>query len=114
MESIELSLRGRRLDESLHASVASICAGERLSKAVDPRFLSSLHQLLQQVVEYMAVDLRAFARHARRTQVNVDDVLLCARRNDSLEELLLAFMAQRGIARPAAKRKRSEANKDDA
>ena len=94
--------------------MVSICACGRLSKEVEPRFLHSLHLMLQQLVENMAIDLRAFARHARRSQVNVDDVLLCARRNESLEDLLLAFMRQREITRPSSKRKKTDTNKEEA
>jgi hypothetical protein len=42
-------------------------------------------------VERLGVDLESFARHAKRSTVQIEDVLLCARRNSSLQELLLAF-----------------------
>jgi centromere protein S len=42
--------------------------------------------------ESASKDLESFAKHARRTQINADDVLLLARRNDGLEALLKGFL----------------------
>jgi centromere protein S len=37
-------------------------------------------------------DLESFAKHAKRSQINTDDVLLLARRNEGLETLLKTFV----------------------
>ena len=47
---------------------------------------------LMQDAENSAKDLEAFAKHAGRTQINADDVLLLARRNEGLESLLRGFL----------------------
>lgn len=40
----------------------------------------------------MASDLTSFASHAGRSTVTVDDVLLLARRNDDLADMLRAYL----------------------
>eukprot|EP00475_Leptophrys_vorax_P013575 TRINITY_DN19941_c0_g2_i1.p1 TRINITY_DN19941_c0_g2~~TRINITY_DN19941_c0_g2_i1.p1 ORF type:complete len:138 (-),score=38.00 TRINITY_DN19941_c0_g2_i1:411-824(-) len=42
----------------------------------------------------MGQDLESFTKHAKRSKVTTDDVLLCARRNDSLDKLLRKNMAE--------------------
>jgi centromere protein S len=39
-------------------------------------------------------DLESFAKHAKRSQINTDDVLLLARRNEGLETLLKMFVEE--------------------
>lgn len=36
----------------------------------------------------MAQDLEAFAKHAKRTVVSMEDVKLCARKNDTLHDAI--------------------------
>ena len=54
--------------------------------------------------ENVAKDLESFAKHAGRTTVNTDDVLLLARRNEGLEAVLRGYvdreMAEKGKRRP--------------
>ena len=45
-------------------------------------------------LENTALDLESFARHARRSVINVEDVLLLARRNEGLETILRAFVEE--------------------
>jgi hypothetical protein len=73
------------------------------------QFVTCLHGFVKQLAGTMALDLRAFAHHGRREQVNLDDVLLCARRNDVLRQLMERFCAANKLTRPAAKRKKSTA-----
>ena len=40
----------------------------------------------------MATDLETFSRHAGRTTVTTDDVLLVARRNDALQGIIRDFV----------------------
>jgi len=56
---------------------------------------SSLHsqnQKYSHCAENSSKDLESFAKHAGRTQINADDVLLLARRNEGLESLLRGFV----------------------
>jgi hypothetical protein len=50
--------------------------------------------------------LESFSRHAGRTTVNTDDVLLLARRNDDLHGIIKDFVDQQkaGKAKPSARR----------
>jgi centromere protein S len=40
----------------------------------------------------VAVDLESFSRHAGRTTVTTDDVLLITRRNDALHDIMKDFV----------------------
>ena len=44
--------------------------------------------------ENVATDLENFAKHAGRSTVTTDDVLLLTRRNEGLEELMRGFVGR--------------------
>jgi centromere protein S len=44
------------------------------------------------VTESVAKDLEAFAKHAGRSQINSDDVMLLTRRNEGLEAVLRSYL----------------------
>lgn len=77
---------------------------------------SSTFQILyaNTVTDLTSRDLESFAKHAKRSQINTDDVLLLARRNEGLETLLKTFVeeqrrengtASKGKGRAGAKKK---------
>jgi CENP-S protein len=49
-------------------------------------------ELIFSCIESVSKDLESFAKHAGRTQISVDDVMLLARRNEGLEALLRAYV----------------------
>ncbi|KAK6439458.1 MHF histone-fold complex component [Oleoguttula sp. CCFEE 5521] len=51
-------------------------------------FIGSLSEMLYAQIENVSQDLETFAKHAGRTTINSKDVLLLARRNEGLEEVL--------------------------
>ena len=53
-----------------------------------PHFIGGLSELVWSQIETLAGDLEAFAKHAGRSVINCDDVLLVARRNEALAEIL--------------------------
>lgn len=53
-----------------------------------PHFIGSLSELVWAQIDNAAVDLESFASHAGRSTVKTDDVMLLARRNEGLEEIL--------------------------
>lgn len=53
-----------------------------------PRFIGSLTELVHGKITTAATDLEAFAKHADRSTINSKDVLLLARNNEGLEDIL--------------------------
>ena len=51
------------------------------------------------------MDLESFARHAGRTTVTTDDVLLITRRNDALKGIIEAFIDKEKAKKAKAKAK---------
>jgi histone H3/H4 len=49
--------------------------------------------------EAVALDLESFSRHAGRTTVTTDDVLLLARRNEDLHRIIKDFVDQQKAAK---------------
>lgn len=58
-----------------------------------------MSELVASLAARLGQDLEKFAAHAKRKTISVDDVLLCARRNASLQQQLLAFMEAVKISR---------------
>lgn len=63
-------------------------AAAALGMGLDDRVLQALADLARSQAEVLARDLAAFARHARRKQIQGEDVLLALRRNPALAEAL--------------------------
>jgi centromere protein S len=59
-----------------------------------PQFIGALTELVWAQIAGASKDLEAFAKHAGRRQINVDDVMLLARRNEGLEVLLRGFVEE--------------------
>jgi hypothetical protein len=53
---------------------------------------SPVESCLTEVIENVAQDLESFSRHAGRTTVTTDDVLLITRRNEALGEIMKDFV----------------------
>lgn len=62
------------------------------------------------VSENVAADLESFSRHAGRSTVTADDVLLVTRRNDALHGLMKDFVdkekAKKGVGKPRGRPKK--------
>lgn len=80
--------------ETLLASSDAAAAGATAHNAT-PQFIGALTELVWAHVASAGRDLEDFARHAGRTTVTADDVLLLARRNEGLEGLLKSFVEER-------------------
>lgn len=57
-----------------------------------PQFIGALTELVWAQVENVGRDLESFAKHAGRQTVGTQDVLLLARRNEGLQELMEEFV----------------------
>ncbi|KAI9718647.1 MAG: hypothetical protein M1828_006655 [Chrysothrix sp. TS-e1954] len=71
--------------------VDAACASQELQKTSNatPQFIAALTQMVWAQIEgCVAGDLEAFARHAGRTIITGEDVLLLARRHEGLRLML--------------------------
>jgi centromere protein S len=94
--SLEQDTERASLLDSVHYTVSKACrrAEEEAQVSISRGFVHCLSQLVFEVAHRMGEDLESFARHARRSTVQVEDVLLCARRNPSLVEVLSEFVEE--------------------
>ncbi|KAI4181363.1 MAG: hypothetical protein L6R41_006666 [Letrouitia leprolyta] len=97
-----------RLKAALWFSIGKIVDEETLKLGVNatPQFIGALTEMLWAQVENVSEDLQAFAKHAGRETISVEDVVLLARRNEGLETILRKCLDQRLAAKQqAVKRK---------
>ncbi|WPH04097.1 Hypothetical protein R9X50_00698200 [Acrodontium crateriforme] len=71
---------------SIGQTVDAVSLASDLNAA--PRFIGALSELCWAQIVTAAQDVEAFAKHAGRSTVRLEDVLLLARRNEGLEEVL--------------------------
>jgi hypothetical protein len=64
------------------------------SNNATPQFIGALTELVWAQIANTSKDLESFAKHAGRTQIATDDVLLLSRRNEGLEGLLREFVQE--------------------
>ncbi|RFU29717.1 hypothetical protein B7463_g6590, partial [Scytalidium lignicola] len=83
-----------QLKAALWFSVGKIVDEEtaQLSTSATPQFIGALTEMVWTQIENIALDLENFSRHAGRTTINTDDVLLITRRNDALNEIMQDFI----------------------
>ncbi|KAL1589069.1 hypothetical protein WHR41_02282 [Cladosporium halotolerans] len=79
-----------RLKAALWYSVGQTIDSISLTKDINatPHFIGALSETLWQQIENVSHDLEAFAKHAGRSTINTSDVLLLARKNEGLEDVL--------------------------
>lgn len=83
-----------RLKASLWFSIGKIVDEEtlRLNTTATPQFIGALTEMVWSQIENVAQDLESFSRHAGRTTVTTDDVLLITRRNPALHDIMRDFI----------------------
>lgn len=67
----------------------------------------SLTAVVESLAEHIARDVAAFATHAKRSTVQITDVLLVARRNPELRLVLEAYAEKNKLMAPRQQRKRA-------
>lgn len=89
-----------------------IVAGVRNQMSVTKNFVKVLDELTKAYVKELQFDFEAFAKHARRGTVQVDDVKLCMRKCPDILDKIDEYVKSEGIKTgPAAVRKKKTADK---
>jgi len=83
-----------RLKSALWFSIGKTVDEEslRLNMNATPQFIGALTEMVWSQIENVATDLETFSRHAGRSTVTTDDVLLVTRRNDALHGIIEDFI----------------------
>ncbi|KAF9880975.1 apoptosis-inducing taf9-like domain 1 family [Colletotrichum karsti] len=98
-----------RLKAALWFSIGKIVDEESLKQNCNatPQFIGALTEMVWSQIESVAIDLENFSRHASRSQVRTEDVMLLARKNPDLLDLVKEFV-QKKEAEKAKKGKGKE------
>ncbi|KAH8692285.1 putative apoptosis-inducing TAF9-like domain 1 family protein [Talaromyces proteolyticus] len=85
-----------RFKSALWLAIGKIVDEETIELGVNatPQFIGALTEMVWAQIETVSQDLEAFAKHAGRSTINVNDVMLLARRNEGLESILRGFVDQ--------------------
>ncbi|KAI0119909.1 kinetochore component CENP-S-domain-containing protein [Nemania sp. FL0031] len=96
-----------RLKAALWFAVGKMVDEETLrrNRNVTPQFIGALTELAWTQIENVALDLESFSRHAGRSTVTTDDVLLLARRNNDLHGIIKDFVDRGKVANVKGKGK---------
>ncbi|CAI0644714.1 Centromere protein S [Colletotrichum sp. SAR11_59] len=86
-----------RLKAALWFAVGKIVDEESLKQNCNatPQFIGALTEMVWSQIESVAIDLENFSRHARRSTVQTEDVVLLARKNPDLLDLVKEFVEQK-------------------
>ncbi|KAG5999753.1 hypothetical protein E4U43_001892 [Claviceps pusilla] len=87
----------QRLKSALWFAVGQIVDEEclRRNRNATPQFIGALTELVWTQIENIAIDLENFANHASRQNILTDDVLLLARKNPDLRDIMADFVQER-------------------
>ncbi|XP_045448089.1 centromere protein S-like [Melitaea cinxia] len=90
MTAYENLSSNQKVRASLHRDVLSICkeTSHYLGLDITGQAVAVIAELVLRKVSVYGMDLEAFAKHAKRSVINQEDVKLLARRNSSLRERL--------------------------
>ncbi|GAA5859691.1 hypothetical protein JCM1840_006413 [Sporobolomyces johnsonii] len=96
----EEPLSRQSLKAAVWYTVTKIAQEEELSLpfAASEHFVATLAEVVFQQALSLGMDLEAYAKHAGRMMINVDDVKLAARRNEPLYDLLCTAATTHGLA----------------
>ncbi|KAJ9613269.1 MHF histone-fold complex component [Cladophialophora chaetospira] len=86
----------KKLRSALWFHVGKIVDEESLNLGVNatPQFIGSLMEFVWAHIGNTAVDLESFSKHAGRSTIKTDDVMLLSRRNEGLEQILRDELAR--------------------
>jgi histone H3/H4 len=91
-----MAARADAVREETRFAVAQIAedAGRRNSVQVPARLVEIFVELAETYADRVVADVCHFAKHARRTTVAAEDVLLCVRHSETATEALNAVAAR--------------------
>ncbi|KAJ2899977.1 hypothetical protein MKZ38_002696 [Zalerion maritima] len=94
MPDVEDEETREALKQALWFSVGKIVDEQTIARRINatPQFIGALAEMVFTQVENVAKDLETFSRHAGRTTITTDDVLLLARRNEDLHDMIKDFI----------------------
>ncbi|MCJ1278084.1 hypothetical protein MMC21_005898 [Puttea exsequens] len=99
-----------RLKAALWFSIGKIVDEETLKLGINatPQFIGALTEMVWAQIESTSADLESFAKHAGRSTISTEDVMLLSRRNDSLESFLKAYLDKQKTGKKKNKTRSSE------
>ncbi|KAI1026267.1 hypothetical protein LB504_011254 [Fusarium proliferatum] len=102
-----------RLKAALWYAVGQIVDEESLrrNRNATPQFIGALTELVWTQIENVATDLESFSNHAGRSTVTTDDVLLLARKNPDLHQIMKEFVDQAKAEKGTAKGRGGASNR---
>lgn len=95
-----------RMKQVINYSIGKHCEDFRLEGTkmeFSKQAITVLTEFVYRQSQIYASDAEDFAHHAKRKRINVDDILLCARRSSTLLEHLKDFKYKLEIARRVEK-----------
>ncbi|PNY25391.1 Centromere protein S [Tolypocladium capitatum] len=97
----------QRLKSALWFAIGQIVDEESMRRNINatPQFIGALTELVWTQIENVAIDLESFSHHASRATVTTADVLLLARKNPDLQQLMEAFVEERKAGAAGANRR---------
>ncbi|CAH2048473.1 unnamed protein product, partial [Iphiclides podalirius] len=107
MPTFEKLTKSQKLRASLHRDVMAICKEtcHLVGMEMEKPAMEVVAELLYKKIKIYALDLEAFAKHAKRSTINADDVLLLARRNPSLKAHLKTTLSKQPSTSKERRRK---------
>ncbi|XP_042893747.1 centromere protein S-like [Penaeus japonicus] len=80
--------RSQALKAAIHFTVGRTCEeiGAELGLSFTKQVIATLSEITSRQLQTYALDLEAFAKHARRSTISCDDVKLLVRRNSQLAD----------------------------
>ncbi|KAM5571523.1 protein MHF1 [Rosa sericea] len=103
------------LRDRFRLSTISIAEAEakRRGMEISEPVVACISDLAFKFTEQLAKDLELFTQHAGRKSANMEDVILCAHRNEHLAALLRSYRDDLKAKEPQSDRKRKKVSKKD-
>ncbi|KAM3922517.1 centromere protein S [Leptodactylus fuscus] len=100
----------QRLKAAVHYTVGSLCQEIAEDKQVNfsKQAIAAISEITFRQCETFAKDLEMFARHGKRSTINMDDVKLLSRRSRSLHAHISAYSDEIAASNQEQKEKRKK------